>query len=120
MYQSPYLRCVGAITHQDALVDVPVVAGLHADPDNAGVRALLVVDGPGGAGARRLRAPAPQGAGAEVGVGGAGGEGGALGAGGGEGVFGYVVQRAGQRLRGEEESEEESEEEGSEEEEERG
>ena len=82
--------------HQDALVDVPVVAVLHAEPDDAGVRPLLVIDGPGGAGARGLEAPR-----AQVGVGGAGGEGGARGAGGGEEVLGHVVQRAGQRLRGE-------------------
>lgn len=35
-------------THQNALVDVAIVAKLHTDPDNAGISHLLVVDRMGG------------------------------------------------------------------------
>lgn len=45
--------------HQYALVDVPVADALHADPDDAGVIDLLVVDGQrglrGAAGRRAFR-----------------------------------------------------------------
>lgn len=88
-------------THQNALIDVAVVAALHADPHDAGVSYLLVIDGfrarrrGGGAtggGGRAVRAHGHRGVG-EVGLGGAaGGVGGSGGGGVGGEAFRHVVE----------------------------
>lgn len=90
-------------THQNALIDVAVVAALHADPHDAGVSYLLVIDGfrarrrgggatGGGGGGRAVRAHGRRGV-REVGLGGAaGGVGGSGGGGVGGEAFRHVVE----------------------------
>lgn len=89
-------------THQNALIDVAVVAALHADPHDAGVSYLLVIDGfrarrrgggaTGGGGGRAVRAHGRRGV-REVGLGGAaGGVGGSGGGGVGGEAFRHVVE----------------------------